>query len=126
MGFTPLPQTTIERWFSTGLYPALQRQITPLSNMLPFAVLDVLAVAGGAAIVTAIVRAAYAATRAWHLVPVFRALGNLGVSAALVYLAFLTLWGLNYRRVPIAERLVVCAASRRIMSGSRIRAIPNV
>ena len=106
-GFTPIPSTTIERWFSTGLYPALQRHVTPLSNMLPFAVLDVLAVTGSAAIATIVIRAAYAARRTRRLLPVVRVLGNLVFAAALVYLAFLMLWGFNYRRLPITERLVV-------------------
>ena len=53
-GFTPIPPTVVERWFSTGFYPTLQRLATPLSNLLPFAVLDVLAVAGSAAIATVV------------------------------------------------------------------------
>ncbi len=110
-GFMPIPSTTIERWFSTGFYPALQRQVTPLSNLLSFAVLDLLAVAGCAAVVTAVVRAAYAVRRTRRLLPVVRVLGNLVFAAALVYLAFLVLWGFNYRRVPIAERLVVEAGA---------------
>ena len=75
-GFTPIPSTTIERWFSTGLYPALQRQVTPLSNLLSFAVLDVLAVAGCAAVVAAVIRAAYAARRTRRLLPLVRVLGQ--------------------------------------------------
>ena len=106
-GFTPIPSTTIERWFSTGFYPALQRQVTPLSNLLSFAVLDVLAVAGCVAVVAAVIRASYAARRTRRLLPLVRVLGNLVFVGALVYLAFLVLWGFNYRRVPIAERLVV-------------------
>ena len=106
-GFTPIPSTTIERWFSTGLYPALQRHVTPVSNLLPFAVLDVLAVAWCAAIAVVVIRAAHAARKTRRVLPVFRALGHLASAAALVYLAFLMLWGLNYRRVPMAERLVV-------------------
>jgi hypothetical protein len=106
-GFTPIRSTTVERWFSTGFYPALQRLLTPLSNMLPFAVLDLLAVAGCAAVAAAIIRAAYAARRTGRVWPVVRVLGNLAVAGALVYLVFLMSWGFNYRRVPMTARLVV-------------------
>ena len=110
-GLTPIPSTTIERWFSAGLYPVIQGHLTPLSNLLPFAVLDVLAVVGCAAIVTVVIRAAQGARRTRRMVPVLRALGDLASAAALVYLAFLVLWGFNYRRVPMAERLVVEAGA---------------
>lgn len=106
-GFTPIPPTTIERWFSTGLYPALQRQVTPLSNMLSFALLDLFAVAGCAVVVAAAIHATCAARRTRRLLPVVRVLGNAVFAAALAYLTFLLLWGFNYRRVPIAERLSV-------------------
>ena len=35
----------VEAWFSTGIYPAIQRTVTPFSNTLPVAVLDILIVA---------------------------------------------------------------------------------
>jgi hypothetical protein len=39
--------------------------------------------------------------------PVFATLGHLAASGAAVYLAFLGLWGLNYRRIPMRDRLEV-------------------
>ena len=110
-GFAPIPPTTIERWFSTGVYPALQRHVTSLSNLLPFAVLDVLALVGCAAIAVTVVRVAYAVRKTRRVMPVVRALGHVAFAAALVYLAFLMLWGFNYRRVPMAERLVMNAGA---------------
>ena len=40
-----------------------------------------------------------------------RVLGHLTAAAAVVYLVFLMGWGFNYRRVPMAQRLVVAAAA---------------
>ena len=105
--FTPAASSVVERWFSTGLYPALQRQVTPLSNLLPFAILDVLVVAGGGALFTVSIRAVRAVRRTGGMWPALRALGSLAAAAACVYLVFLALWGLNYRRVPMTERLLV-------------------
>ncbi|MBI2828892.1 MAG: DUF3810 family protein [Acidobacteria bacterium] len=105
--FTPTAPSAVERWFSTGFYPALQRHVTPLTNLLPFAVLDVLVVAGCAAALTVLIRAVQEARRTRGMWPVLRALGDLAAAAASVYLVFLVLWGLNYRRVPMTERLIV-------------------
>lgn len=100
------PQAT-ERWFSTGLYPRLQHVLTPLSNIVPFAVFD-LAIAMGVIFVLVILgRGATGAWRARRLAPAIHALRRVVVSAAVVYLAFLLLWGFNYRRVSMTERLSV-------------------
>jgi hypothetical protein len=103
----PVPPATIERWFSTALYPAIQRQLTPIANALPFAWLDVLALIACAGALVLVVRAVSAARRTRRPAPLLRAGGTLVTTAAAVYLVFLLLWGLNYRRVPMIERLVV-------------------
>jgi len=36
----PLPRTAIERWYSDGIYPTLQRWLTPLSNLVPVPLFD--------------------------------------------------------------------------------------
>jgi len=105
--FVPMAPEAVERWFSTGFYPALQRHVTPLSDRLPFAVLDLLAVGGCVAVLTVLIRAVRATRQTRRIAPILRALGALAATAALVYLAFLVLWGFNYRRVPMTERLVV-------------------
>ena len=97
----PIPAWMVERWYSTGLYPALQRVLTPASNLVPIALFDVLWVAAAAASAVAVFRSARLGWRTGGL-----RLALLAVrGAALVYLVFLTTWGLNYRRVPLIERL---------------------
>ena len=103
----PVPPALVERWFSTGVYPAIQRAVTPVSNLVPFAVFDVLGLALVAGLATVIVRAARAARRERRAWPLLRAAGRLGVAVAVGYVVFLGLWGLNYRRVPMRERLLV-------------------
>ena len=105
--FAPISPTTVERWFSTGLYPAIQRHLTPLSNSLSFALLDLLALVSGLAVIATVIRAASVARRTGSVRPVVRLVGHLLVSAALVYLVFLALWGFNYRRVPMESSLRV-------------------
>jgi hypothetical protein len=99
----PIPAQAVERWYSAGLYPPLQRLLTSGSNVLPFAVLDVLIVAFPIAWIAA------AARDAWQSPRRLRALGKwmwrTVVAAAAVYLLFLVAWGLNYRRVPLERKL---------------------
>nr|AQQ74772.1 hypothetical protein [uncultured bacterium] len=103
----PVSASFIERWYSTGLFPRIQRLVTSISNAIPFAVFDVLTLGALAAVVFALVRAVKRARQARRLSIVLRTIGNLVWGAATVYLAFLLLWGFNYRRLPMTERLVM-------------------
>jgi hypothetical protein len=105
--YAPAAPEVTERWFSVGLYPHLQQALTPFSNLVPFAVLDVLMAAGVAVVVLILWRGLTAVRRARRIVPLFMALRRLIVGAAAVYLAFLLLWGFNYRRVSMTDRLVL-------------------
>jgi hypothetical protein len=103
----PLPAETVETVFSTGLYPRIQRLLTPISNAFPFALFDVFVIAAVAGVIVTIVRAIRTARRERRVRPVFTAFAHLGAAAAVGYLLFLGLWGFNYRRVPMGERLVL-------------------
>jgi hypothetical protein len=103
----PVDAGWIERWFSTGFYPALQRWVTPATNLLPFALFDLLTVSAAVGVIVVLVRGARQA-RAQRTWSAMRApIGQLLTVAAAVYLVFLAVWGLNYRRVPMQQRLVL-------------------
>jgi hypothetical protein len=106
-GFAPIDSTLVERWYSTGVYPLIQGIVTPVSNLAPFALLDVLAV--GALCVTLVVlgRSILLARRKRTWRPILLAVARLATASALIYLAFLAIWGLNYRRVSMSDRLVL-------------------
>ena len=103
----PLPQALIESWYSRGIYLHMQRVLTTVSNVSPYPLFDVLLIAALAA--TAVV--AYRAVRArgWKH-GLLRTSVSLLCSAAVVYLAFLATWGLNYRRVPLTSKLAFAPA----------------
>jgi uncharacterized protein DUF3810 len=101
----PWPETVVERWYSTGLYPLLQRPTTGLSNRVPFALADVALVA---AVLVWLFMAAFDMRRSGRrrIVAAFSRIGARTVLfAAAIYLAFLGMWGLNYRRVPLERKL---------------------
>lgn len=84
----------MERFYARGWYPVIQPFLTSFSSLLPIALFD-------------LVIAAIAAWAAWR---VYRgslkiAAVDLAAGGSLVYLAFLALWGFNYRRVPIEAQL---------------------
>ena len=105
--FVPSDPRLIEAWFSTGIYPLIQRTITPVSNLLPFAVFDLLTVGAAVWLIAAVVAAIRRARRVRQWSPLGRTLAAIVAAAAAGYLVFLSFWGLNYRRLPMAERLVV-------------------
>jgi hypothetical protein len=103
----PVPAAAIERWYSGGIYPRLQHAVTPLSNLLPFALFDVLWVVAVAAVAVVAVR--HVRRDGWR-----RGSGRLLLAlcggAAVVYLVFLGTWGLNYRRVSVIDRVAFDAS----------------
>jgi hypothetical protein len=106
-GLAPIDPGTVERRFSTTVYPAIQRLVTPVSNLVPFALFDLLTIAGAVALVLALVHGIRRARRERTFRPLLTTMAGVATAGAVVYLAFLLLWGFNYRRVPMTERLVM-------------------
>ena len=98
----PLPPDRVERLYSHGVYPAVQRKLTLLTNLSPIALLDV----GIAVLLLALVWtwAVRRRRQGWRAAS-RRMFVTLVRVSAVVYLAFLALWGLNYRRVPLEQKL---------------------
>lgn len=107
----PIPPSWVESWYSTATYPRLERTLTPFSNLVPFAILDVLLVT---VVPTAAIRLISGTREAWSaraVAPLGRTIFHLLATTAALYIAFLALWGLNYRRVPMPDRLVLDGAA---------------
>ena len=99
----PVPSGVVERVFSRGLYPVVQRALTPISNLVPIALLDLLIAVVVGLIVTATVRSLRSGG-GWR--GAVRPIGLLLLKVvAASYLLFLALWGMNYRRLPLEEKL---------------------
>ena len=103
----PFSPTIVERWYSVGVYPRIQHLVTPLSNLIPFALFDVLTIAAAVLVIGALVRSVRRARQARRWSIVFVTLGNIVVGMATMYLVFLGIWGFNYRRVSMSQRLVL-------------------
>ena len=98
----PIPAASVERLFSRGIYPAIQRTLTPVSNLSPIALLDIAA----ALLLSAILVVAVRVSRSVGWKRAARRIVVLLLKVvAVTYLLFLALWGLNYRRVPLEQKL---------------------
>src|ERR1700730_189887 len=99
----PLPEQTIEDFYSRGFYRGVQRGVTSLSNLAPFALLDLF-------ILGAVVLMVWRAARLWGVAreagivaAAWEGLRRLMRGVAVLGLVFLLLWGLNSRRVPLDQ-----------------------
>jgi uncharacterized protein DUF3810 len=116
----PLPAWLVERVFSRGFYAALQPAVTFASNLAPFAWLDL---AIGAVVALLIGLGAVNFMRSGGLFALRRTLERIVVWGAAIYLAFLVLWGLNYRRERMPERLAFDAAAVTPAAAARLASV---
>jgi hypothetical protein len=102
----PLPAAWVERAYSSAVYLTLQRVLTPLANHAPIAWFDLLLVCALVWLVWSWrrrLRGRQLSRDRWRAI----ALGCADslVVASILYLWFVTAWGLNYRREPLHDRL---------------------
>lgn len=110
LAVVPLRPRWVEAFYSTSVYPHIERVLTPASNRLPFALLDVLLIIIVTVVVVEVFRAVREAWRTRSLRRVAQTLAHLTAGLATVYIVFLLLWGFNYRRVQMPDRLVIARA----------------
>ena len=104
--WAPIPPSAVERWYSNGAYALLQPLVSTLSNRVPFALFDALLLGAAAAWAALTVRDVVRRRRGPGLPSLIgRVVLRTAVAAASLYVAFLLAWGLNYRRVPLVEKL---------------------
>jgi hypothetical protein len=100
-----LPASFIERFYSNGFYARLQALLTPLTNYLPFAVYDLLIVAVVIGLPVWWTIRITKAEKGRRLRKAAKLLINTIVLTATLFLLFQLLWGFNYMREPLTEKL---------------------
>lgn len=99
-----VPAPAVERVYSTRAYLAIQPLLTSLSNRTAFALLDALILAVLLVVVCGAV-AIVCGARGSRVRASLQAGVRAVTWAAVLYLAFLLLWGLNYRRLRLIDKL---------------------
>jgi hypothetical protein len=101
----PIPADSVERFYSEGIYPRLQPLLTATSNLAPLAFFDVLCIVVLGTWLSLFLRDALRyGRRRWPRIAGRLVLRTLVLMAG-IYVAFLAVWGLNYRRVPLMEKV---------------------
>src|SRR5215468_6780482 len=94
----PIPAAAVERVYANAFYATLQPLLTSASNVVPLAVLDFFAVIVAAAWLGCAVRDIAPARGTGTLRAFGRIAARTAIWSAGLYLAFLIVWGFNYRR----------------------------
>jgi hypothetical protein len=105
VAWAPTPSGAVERFYSLRAYALLQQWMTSLSNRVPFALFDALIVIVIGAWLALAVRDLTRKPRTGGLRAAGRVAARTVVWASGLYLVFLLVWGLNYRRPPLVEKL---------------------
>jgi uncharacterized protein DUF3810 len=101
----PMSPAAVERFYSKGAYPLLQSQLTAISNLTALAIFDVLILTVlGAWFLLAVRDLGWNRGSSW-LRGVAAIVVRTVVWAAGFYIVFLLIWGLNYRRTPLVDKL---------------------
>lgn len=101
LAFVPLPPSHVERYYADSFYPALQSQLTALSNFTALSLSDFVGAIVSMTLVIAWVRSIRAAVRTRSLAALVPGVARTATVLALMYLWFLFAWGLNYAREPL-------------------------
>lgn len=105
VAFVSIPQAAVERYYSNLAYPVWQRGATSATNLIPFALSDLLLVGAAVFLIIGMGRIVVRGRSRGWMRETTAFVARLASMAATIYLAFLITWGLNYRRLPITEKL---------------------
>jgi hypothetical protein len=101
--FAPMPDSTVNDFYATSVYPGLQRAMTSATNFFSFAVLDVIIVAVGLLVMFSALRLLGRASTHGLVEALWDGTRRLLRGGALVIILFLVGWGYNYRRTPLEQ-----------------------
>ena len=103
----PTSGSWVENTYSRRWYPAWQNVVTPVSSLFPFSLLDLLVIVVVAGLAALWWRGLRRSGRgpARRAAAVARLTLHTAAAAAVAYLVFLAMWGLNYRRLPLTAKL---------------------
>ena len=92
----------VERWYARGLYPVLSAALSCGSGLVPVSVAEISLVAAGFLLAWRLVRMLRAGRPSGWGAAALLFLSDLTLVAGGLALAFVLLWGLNYKRLPFA------------------------
>ena len=105
MAAVPLPRSLVEAVYSRSVYPIVRQLVIALSSLTSLVLFDLLLIGGLVALLGWWTLGLIRAPRGGHLRVLVSLAGQTVVFAAALYLVFLGVWGLNYRRESLGGQL---------------------
>jgi hypothetical protein len=105
MAVIPLPSALVETAYSRGTYPIIRQAVTGLSSLTSLVLFDLILFGGIIGLLGWWMWRLIRAPRGGRLRVLASSAAQTAVFAAALYLVFLGIWGLNYRRESLAARL---------------------
>ena len=105
MATVPLPRALVETVYSRSAYPIVRQVVTGLSSVTSLVLFDLLLIGGLGALLGWWMLRLIRSPRGGRLRVLASLAGQTVVFAAVLYLAFLGIWGLNYRRESLGAQL---------------------
>jgi len=108
----PIPAWIVDDFYSRDMYLWLQKFMTMATNILPFALLDLILVIIIIAVLRRMYRLYHVARQRGVVDAAWEAIRRILRAAAILVILFLWAWGFNYRRLPL-DNAVSAGASVR-------------
>lgn len=95
----------VEKLYSSGIYRPIGRMLSRATGVLPFSAAELIAVLLPATLIiyTAGTLKKIISRRGFRIILLVNYTSNMLVIASILYISFLSLWGLNYYRMPFAS-----------------------
>jgi hypothetical protein len=104
MAFVLPPPATVERVYSLGTYPLIDKTVRAITDHLPFALGDVLFVFAGVVLIGTLLQGVIR----WKTFGY--TLAAIAGAGAVAFMWFMVSWAYNYHRIPIEEKVVINAS----------------
>jgi hypothetical protein len=101
----PIPAWIVDDFYSRDMYPWLQKIMTSVTNVMPFALLDVILVVAAIAFLRRTYRLFHVARQRGLIDALWEAARRIIRNVSILIILFLWAWGFNYRRLPLDSAL---------------------
>jgi hypothetical protein len=114
--FLPIPAWAIDDFYSRDMYTWLQRVMTTATNILPFALLDLILMLAVIGVLYRIYRLYRVARQRGVIDALWEGFRRAIRALSIAFLLFLWAWGFNYRRLPLEGAVAAGAAPPTVES----------
>lgn len=96
--------TAVEKYYAASIYRAIAQILSSITGVLPFSLAEIFVITAVLATITGIIYGVRRIARSprKRLKVLLKQLSSIAIAVSLVYFSFISVWGLNYHRLPFA------------------------